>query len=105
MSFEGQNIVSYSSGLSEKIRDAIAKSPKWIQRELTRQFQVIDGETGFLVPPLNPSALADKLIAFLKDEKMRKKMGASGRKRVEGLFTIERAAEKTLKLYEALLNL
>ena len=44
LSFEGQNIVSYSTDLSEKIKDAIAKSPKWIQRELTRQFQVIDGE-------------------------------------------------------------
>ncbi|MCK4366243.1 MAG: hypothetical protein KAW45_09330, partial [Thermoplasmatales archaeon] len=41
---EGKNIAAYSSGLSEKIKDAIAKSPRWIQRELTRQFHAIDGE-------------------------------------------------------------
>ncbi len=41
---EGKSIDAYSSGLSEKIKDAIAKSPRWIQRELTRQFQAIDGE-------------------------------------------------------------
>jgi hypothetical protein len=41
---EGKNIAAFSSGLSEKIKDAIAKSPKWIQRELTRQFHAIDGE-------------------------------------------------------------
>ena len=41
---EGPKIIPYSSGLSEKIEYAIAKSPKWIQRELTRQFHEIDGE-------------------------------------------------------------
>jgi hypothetical protein len=44
LTLEEQNIVSYSTGLSEKIKDAIAKSPRWIQRELTRQFHAIDGE-------------------------------------------------------------
>jgi hypothetical protein len=41
---EGENIAAYSSELSEKIKDAIAKSPRWIQRELTKQFHAIDGE-------------------------------------------------------------
>jgi len=44
LTLEKENIPSISSGLSEKIIDAIAKSPKWIQRELTRQFQAIDGD-------------------------------------------------------------
>ena len=41
---EGKNIDPYSSRLSEKIKNAIAKSPKWIQRDLTRQLLSIDGE-------------------------------------------------------------
>ena len=40
----GESIAPYSSGLSEKIKDAIAKSPRWIQKELTRQFHMIDEE-------------------------------------------------------------
>lgn len=44
LTLEGKNITACSSGLSEKIKEAIAKSPKWIQRELTRQFNAIDGE-------------------------------------------------------------
>jgi len=44
LSLEKQSISAYSSGLSEKIIEAIAKSPKWIQRALTRQFHAIDGE-------------------------------------------------------------
>ncbi len=44
LTLEGKNISAYSSGLSEKIKDAIAKSPRWIQRKLTRHFHAIDGE-------------------------------------------------------------
>jgi hypothetical protein len=44
LTLEGENKDEYTSGLSEKIKNAIAKSPKWIQRDLTRQFLSIDGE-------------------------------------------------------------
>lgn len=43
-SLECKPITTYSKGLSEKVKNAIAKSPKWIQRDLTRQFKNIDGE-------------------------------------------------------------
>jgi len=42
LSLEEQNIDSYSSGLPEKVKASIAKSPTWIQRDLSRQFQVIN---------------------------------------------------------------
>ena len=41
---EGKDVVAYSCGLPEKVKEAIAKSPKWMQKELTRQFQLIDAE-------------------------------------------------------------
>ena len=44
LTLEEENISSLSSGLSEKIKDAIAKSPKWIQQKLTMQFQAIKDE-------------------------------------------------------------
>ncbi|KYK31369.1 MAG: hypothetical protein AYK22_02500 [Thermoplasmatales archaeon SG8-52-3] len=44
LTLEDQNITSYTNGLSEKVKEAIAKSPKWIQRRLSRQFHEIDGE-------------------------------------------------------------
>jgi len=44
LTLDVKNISAYSSGLSEKSKDAIAKSPRWIQRKLTRQFHSIDGE-------------------------------------------------------------
>ncbi len=44
LSLEEQYITAYTSDLSEKIKEAIAKSPKWIQRKLARQFHGIDGD-------------------------------------------------------------
>jgi len=44
LTLEGQNITPCTDGLSEKVKNAIAKSPKWIQRKLTRQFHAIDAE-------------------------------------------------------------
>jgi len=55
---------------------------------------VVDGETGFLVPPDDPAALADKLRALLNDYELRLKMGRHGRARVEQNFHWPRIVEK-----------
>jgi phosphatidylinositol alpha-1,6-mannosyltransferase len=46
---------------------------------------VRDGETGLLVPPRAPAALAAALERMLDDDGMRKEMGMAGRTRVEAL--------------------
>ena len=46
---------------------------------------VRDGETGLLVEPRTPAALAAALERVLEDDTMRKDMGMAGRKRVEEL--------------------
>jgi phosphatidyl-myo-inositol dimannoside synthase len=46
---------------------------------------VSDGETGLLVPPRTPGALAAALERVLEDDVMRKEMGMAGRARVESL--------------------
>lgn len=42
---------------------------------------VVDGETGILVPPADPGALASAMVRLLGDEQLRKKLGANGRER------------------------
>lgn len=44
---------------------------------------VADGETGFLVDPDDPEALARSLTALLRDPDLRQGMGEAGRRRVE----------------------
>ena len=62
-----------------------------------------DGDTGILVPPADPDALAVAIKHLLDDEHLRRKMGEAGRKRVERNFTWERAAKKTVEVYQEVL--
>jgi len=63
---------------------------------------VVDGETGFLVPPQEPEKLGRALAKVLGDEDAAAKMGKAGRRRVLDHFTWDRIAEKTLALYRSL---
>lgn len=48
---------------------------------------VRDGETGFLVPPRDVSALAKAIIKLIKDNKLRHEMGENASKWVKGKFS------------------
>ncbi len=51
-----------------------------------------DGETGFLVEPEDPAALAATAIRLLGDEGLRRRMGAAGRAAVESYYNWDRVA-------------
>jgi len=61
---------------------------------------VIDGKTGFLVPPKNPWALAKALGALMADGALRRQMGAAGRHRFEAEFTFDAMYEKTMSVWQ-----
>ena len=65
---------------------------------------VVDGETGLLVPPRDPEALAESITRLLNDPEMRQRMGQAGRQRVQDHFTIEETVLKTEHLYNTLLE-
>jgi glycosyltransferase involved in cell wall biosynthesis len=48
---------------------------------------VIDGVTGFLVPPDDPEALARRILELARNSPMRSAMGQAGRRRYEREFT------------------
>ena len=60
---------------------------------------VVDGETGVLVPPGEPGALAAAVSALCGDPERAARFGAAGRRRVEAEFSWERIAERTLAVY------
>jgi glycosyltransferase involved in cell wall biosynthesis len=55
---------------------------------------VLDGETGYLVPPEKPRQLAEAIIALLQDEKKMQSMGERGYARVLEHFTWDRVLSK-----------
>jgi len=60
---------------------------------------VEDGETGLLVPPGSPAALAQALLRLLTDPATRAAMGARGRRRAIERFDLQRMLDATASLY------
>lgn len=61
-------------------------------------------ETGLLVKPDDPSALASELLRALHDDALRERLGAAGRDRALSRFTWRATAEGTVEQYRALLE-
>jgi glycosyltransferase involved in cell wall biosynthesis len=64
---------------------------------------VEDGQTGYLVPPLDPRALGMAMLRVLTNKEEALRMGRRGRRRVEQLFTKDVMIDRTTELYRLLL--
>jgi starch synthase len=65
---------------------------------------VADGETGLLVPPDDPQALADSINALTRDPDRAKAMGAAGRERAATQFGWARIAGQAAELYQRVVD-
>jgi hypothetical protein len=66
-------------------------------------FTVRDGDTGYLVPPRDPEALAARLATLLAQPDVCKRMGQAARARVEREFSWRLVGQRTRTLYETLI--
>lgn len=58
-----------------------------------------DGQTGLLVPPDDPLALADAIIRLISDRQLSERLTANFRKKVEAEYPLERMFSRTLDVY------
>jgi glycosyltransferase involved in cell wall biosynthesis len=65
---------------------------------------VLDGQTGLLVPPADPAALAAAIVALVQDGARAERMGAAGRRRVVSEFSLARHVEAVEAVYRELLR-
>jgi starch synthase len=65
---------------------------------------VADGETGLLVPPDDPDALAESITALTRDRDRAKAMGAAGRERAQSQFDWGKIAGQTAELYRSVVQ-
>jgi glycosyltransferase involved in cell wall biosynthesis len=63
---------------------------------------VVDGETGWLVPPRDPDAIAAALREALSDPALLRARGEQGRQRLQAHFTAQAMVERTIVVYESL---
>ncbi len=91
---------SITEGLGTSLLDAMACSRPIVATTAGGIPEVVDPDvTGLLVPPRDPRALADAIVAMLKDQPRRRRMGEAGLARVERKFTVERMVAETAAVY------
>ena len=61
---------------------------------------VIDGETGFIVNPLDTPTLAERLERLLSDSGQSSEMGRRGQARIAEQFTLDKQVGKMVDIYE-----
>ena len=65
---------------------------------------IVDGETGFLIPPRNEEAIAEKIIKLIEEPELRQNLGANGRKFVLDNYDWNLCAKKMEEVYESILK-
>jgi glycosyltransferase involved in cell wall biosynthesis len=91
---------SITEGLGGSILDAMAASRPVVATSAGGIPEVVEhGVTGLLVPPHDAGALADAIVALLRDEPRRRRMGEAGLARVRARFSVDRMVDETLAVY------
>lgn len=65
---------------------------------------VRDGHSGFLVPPGDAIALADRLAYLIDNPQVWRGMGQAGREHVEARYDVNRLNDRLIRIYEAILR-
>jgi len=103
--FDVAVLVSSFEGLGRVLLEAMILGKPVVATRVGGIPEIVhDGENGFLVSAGDPYPLASCVIKLLKDEKLRKTMGDTGRKMIDERFCSDKMVEDISKLYTELLE-
>ena len=92
-------------GLTGALRESLAVGTPVVGTDLEGNPElVVHGETGLLVPPRDPPALADAVLTLAADPARARAMGRAGRAHVERMFSTRVKVDRTEALYRRLLE-
>lgn len=95
---------SVGEGMPGAILEAMASSLPVVATRVGGTGElVVDGETGTLVAPSDPEALAASLDAYVRDPGLRQEHGKAGRARAESRFSLDSMVSAYVALYDGLL--
>ena len=98
-------LTSASEGTPVTIIEALAAARPVVATAVGGVPDVVDdGETGFLVPPGDTQAIAERLEVLARDPALRGSMGETGRERVLRRYSVDRLVGDVDALYRELLS-
>ena len=104
-SFDVFVLPSINEGISNTILEAMATGlPVVAGRVGGNPELVLDGVTGRLYDPADPSGLEQALLPYLTDPALRQAHGAAARARVVQNFSLDSMVQRYLALYDELLT-
>jgi len=90
-----------SEGTTTTAMEAMACDVPVVAADVGAVSEVVEhNRTGFLVPPQNAQALAEKTLELLANPRLRAQLSAVGRRRVQR-FSIEACADRYLDVFDA----
>lgn len=96
---------SLNEGISNTILEAMSCGiPVVATRVGGNPELVMEGQTGILVPPSNPKAMAEALLSYFNDKPMRQSHGQAGHNRVKREFSLEAMVSHYMAVYDAVLG-
>jgi len=97
-------ISSDTEGLSNSIMEYMQMGLPVVATDVGGNRELVNhGVTGYLVPPNDEEALAEKIIKLLKEPKSMTQMGKLGKEKIINQFSIEKMVRETIGLYEFLM--
>jgi len=94
-------LASFTEGLSNSIMEYMLLAKPVVATDCAgSQELVLEGETGFLVPPQDPHALAERIAYLLDNPDDARRMGQAGKKHIEANFSLKTMVDKTINIYE-----
>jgi len=103
---DGFVLASAWEGMSNALLEAASTALPIVATDVGGNSEiVIDGETGFLVPPRNPDALAEAMLRLMNlPPEQRLAMGQAGRSHTMANFDMEHIVDRWEQLYLQLLE-
>lgn len=96
---------SVSEGMPIALLEAMACSLPCVVTGVGGNVEVVvDGISGYIVPPKNPELLSDRIIDILKDEQLAQRIGVAAYHRVKEQFTLQRMSEEYFQLYALMIG-
>ena len=94
---------SLFEGLGGTLIEAMALETPIVASDVPAIAEVLDGgRAGALVPPADPEALSDAVVALLADTTRRASLVSAARQRFEVEYELDRVAARMVHLYERL---